>query len=174
MLANTAHNWRACVGGFAVVLLFVILGPSLMAQTGGRGALRGTATDPTGAPVAFAMVTTTSIDSGQTLPAATGTDGTYKFSLPPGNYRLRFESAGYKTVEIPAVKINGPWTVVQNCQLEADAQTPSSTTAEPAQKPAPSPSNNPAAPSLEDLHITPAQAKGDAKAQAKSRASIGC
>ncbi len=112
------------------------------------------------------MVTATSVDTGQVLPAATGTDGTYRFSLPPGNYRLTFESPGYKVVEIPAAKISGPWTVVQNCELEADAQTQSNTTAEPAQKPAPSPSNNPPEPSLEDLGITPAQAKGNAQAQA--------
>ena len=164
MLANIAHRSRTCVAGLAGVFLIVISAPSLMAQA--RGELTGTVTDPTGAPVAFAMVTTTSVDTGQVLPAATGTDGTYRFSLPPGNYRMTFESRGYKTVEIPAANVSGPWTVVQNCELEADAQTQSNTTTEPAQKPAPSPSNNPTEPSLEDLGITPAQAKGNAQAQA--------
>ncbi len=137
-----------------------------MAQTDETGALRGTVTDASGAPMAFAMVTATSVGTGRVQPAATGTDGTYKFSLPPGNYRLTFESPGYRMVEIPAAKISGPWTVVQNCELEADAQTQSNPTAEPAQKPAPNPSNNPAAPSLEDLGITAAQTKGSAQAQA--------
>ena len=68
--------------------------------------------------------------------------------------------------KISAATISGPWRVVQNCTLEADAQTQGNTTAEPAQKPAPSPSNNPQEPSLEDLGITPAQAKGNAQAQA--------
>jgi hypothetical protein len=135
-----------------------------MAQ--GVGELTGTVTDPAGAPVVFAMVTTTSVGTGQVLPAATRMDGTYKFSLPPGNYRLTFESPGYKTVEISAAKISVIKTVVQDCKLEADAQTQNNTTEEPAQKRAPSPSNNPAAPSLEDLGITPDQAKGNAKAQA--------
>jgi hypothetical protein len=135
-----------------------------MAQSGAKGALRGTVTDPTGAPVAFALVTTTSLDTGQVQPAATGTDGTYKFSLPPGNYRLTFESAGYKPVEIAAATISGPWSVVRNCAFEADDQTPSGATAEPAQNPVPP--SNPTAPSLEDLGISPSQVKGDPKAQA--------
>ena len=58
----------------------------------------GTVTDRTGAPLAFAMVTTTSVDTGHMLPAATGLDGTYRFNLPPGNYRLSFEYPGYKVV----------------------------------------------------------------------------
>jgi hypothetical protein len=135
-----------------------------MAQ--GTGALIGTVTDPTGTPVAFAMVTTTSVDRGQVLPAATGTDGTYNFRLPPGNYYMRLECRGYKTVEIPSATVNENETVVLDRKLEADAQTQSNTTAEPAQKPAPSPSNNTPEPSLEDLGLTPAQTKGSAQAQA--------
>jgi len=134
-----------------------------MAQ--GRGKLIGTVTDPNGTPVAFAMVTTTSLDTGQALPAATGMDGTYRFSLPPGTYRLKFESAGYRIVEIPSAKVGWPWTVVKNCELEADAQSNSNTTTA-AQKPATAPTNNPTEPSLEDLGITPAQAKGSAQTQA--------
>ena len=165
MLRNTAHNWRACVGGLAVVCLFVTLAPSLVAQTDGTGALTGTVIDPSGAPVAFAMVTATSADTGQVRPGATGTDGTYKFSLPPGNYTMRFECRGYKTVEIPSATINENEMVVLDRKLEADAQT-NSNTATPPQKQTTAPSNNPAAPSLEDLGITPAQAKGSAQAQA--------
>jgi hypothetical protein len=79
---------------------------------------------------------------------------------------MTVESTGYKPVEFPAAEVNAPWTVVRNCELEAEAQAQNNTTAAPAQKQAPSPSTNPQEPSLEDLGITPAQAKGDAKAQA--------
>ena len=164
MRANIPHRSRTCVAGLGSVFLFVVLAPSLRGQ--GVGELTGTVTDPTGTPLAFAMVTATSVETGQVLPAATGTNGTYSFSLPPGNYRMTFESSGYKAVEFPAAKVSAPWTVVRNCTLEADAQTQGNTTAEPAQKPAPSPSNNPQEPSLEDLGIAPAQAKGNAQAQA--------
>jgi hypothetical protein len=164
MLANIAHHRRACVAGLAGVCLFVILTPSLKAQ--GKGALIGTVTDPTGTPVAFALVTTTSVDTGQVLPAATQTNGTYKFSLPPGNYRLMFESPGYRVVGIPAAKIGLIKPTVQNCVLEEDAQNKGDTSASPPQQPPTPPSSNPTEPSLEDLGITPAQAKGNAQAQA--------
>jgi hypothetical protein len=165
MLRNTAYNGRCHVRGLVVVCLFVTLAPSLMAQTDGTGALTGTLIDPSGAPVAFAMVTATGVDSGRVQPAATGTDGTYKFSLPPGDYTMRFECRGYKSVEIASATVNENQTVVLDRKLEVDAQT-NSNTAAPAQQPATTPSNNPTAPSLEDLGITPAQAKGSAEAQA--------
>ena len=164
MLANIAHRSRTCLAGLAGAFLIVTSGPSLMAQA--MGQLIGTVTDPAGTPMAFTMVTTTSVESGYVLPAATGTDGTYRFSLPSGNYRIKFESRGYKTVEIRAANVSGPWTVVENCEPEAVAQTQSNTTAEPAQKTAPSPSSKPTEPSLEDLGITPSQAKGNAREQA--------
>ena len=165
MQANAARNWRARVGGLAVVCLFVTLAPSLVAQTDGTGALTGTVIGPSGGPVAFAMVTATSADTGQVRPGATGTDGTYKFNLPPGNYTMRLECRGYKTVEIPAPTINENQTVVLDRKLEADAQT-NSNTATPPQNQTTAPPNNPTAPSLEDLGITPDQAKGNPQAQA--------
>src|SRR5208337_2725110 len=101
MRTSTAHSGRGGVRVIALVCLFAALAPSLMAQMDGRGALAGTVTDPSGAPVAFAMVTATSIDTGQARPEVARTDGTYEFSLPPGKYLVKFESAGYKTAEIP-------------------------------------------------------------------------
>ena len=158
----TKFAGRRCVflRVFAVIFLSSFLAQSLRAQVAGE--LAGTVTDATGAPMAFALVTTTSVETGRVLPAATRMDGTYRLALPAGNYQITFESPGYKTVEYSA-KVNPPWKVIENCQLEEDGQAPSS---EPAQKPATSPSNNPQEPSLEDLGITPEQAKGSAKTQA--------
>ena len=166
MLTSTAYDWRGGVRSLVVVSLLVTLAPSLLAQTYGTGALTGTVSDPSGAPVAFAMVTATSVATGQERPAATGTDGTYRFGLPPGNYRVSFESAGYEAVEIPSATINVTETTVLDRKLEAEAQTQSDSTAAPAQKPAPTPSEKPTAPSLEDLGISPAQAQGNPAAQA--------
>ena len=164
MLPDILYPNRVCVTVLSGFFLFLISTPSLTAQ--GTGELMGTVTDRTGSPLAFANVTTTSVDTGRMLPAATGADGTYRFKLPPGNYRLSFEYPGYKVVEFSAATIRGPWRVVRNCTLEADAETQGDTAADPAQKPPPSPSNNPQEPSLEDLGITPAQAKGNTQAQA--------
>lgn len=106
---------RRCICAVGLAGALALVAPSLLAQSTGK--LAGTVTDPEGAPVAFAMVTTISMNTGFVLPAATGTNGTYRFNLPAGKYRVRVESAGYKQVEIAAVSIGGPWTVVRNCDL---------------------------------------------------------
>lgn len=161
---RTPHIGRGLVKALVVVCLFVPSTTSLTAQMDSKGALTGRVTDPSGAPVAFALVTATSIDTDQVRPAATGTDGTYRFSLPPGNYEMRFESAGYQTLEIPSARVNVTKAAVLDEELEADTQT--NTTAARPQNPPPAPSPKPTAPSLEDLGISPTQATGNPQYQA--------
>jgi hypothetical protein len=164
MVVDIACAKRPCFAGLAGAFLIVVLAPSLMAQAVGE--LRGTVTDQAGTPVAFAFVTATNVETGRTLPAATAPDGSYRLGLPPGNYRVTFESRGYEMQEIPAATVTPLSTVVGNCVLAPVEQTQSNTAAEPAQKTAASPSNKPQEPSLEDLGITPSQAKGNAREQA--------
>ena len=164
MLAKIARRYRTCLAGLAGALLIIIWAPSLMAEV--MGELTGTVTDPAGAPVAFAFVTTTNVVTGHALPAATGMDGNYRFTLPSGNYRIKFESRDFETQEIPEAVVSASSRVIENCVLEAVAQSQSNITADPAQKTAPSPSGKPAEPSLEDLGISPSQAKGNAREQA--------
>src|SRR5579863_8673460 len=123
MLRNSLPGWRNDFRGLVVVCLFITMARPLMAQAAGTGALAGTVTDSSGIPVAFAMVTATNIDTGRMLPEIARTDGTYNVNLPPGNYRVRFESAGYKTAEIPSARINLTGTAVLDGKLEANAQT---------------------------------------------------
>src|ERR1035438_2266516 len=93
-------NWLAAVS------LFVVLAPSLMAQTSATGALTGTVTDPTGAVVPNVTVTATNTDTGQVRAVMTGADGSYNFGLlSPGTYRVKFEATGFKGVEIPSVAV---------------------------------------------------------------------
>ncbi len=111
-----------------VVLILVVLisGTNLMAQTASTGALTGRITDPSGAAVPNATVTATSVDTSQTRTTMTEADGTYKFSLlPPGNYRLRIEANGFKAVEIPSLTVLVTETEVMDRALEvgATAQT---------------------------------------------------
>ena len=164
MVVNITHGRRTCFAGLAGAFLIVTSAPSLMAQAVGK--LAGRVTDSAGTPVAFAFVSATNVETGRALPAATGTDGSYRLSLPPGNYRIKFESHGYEAVEIVAANVSALTTVVENCKLEPVGQTQSDTTAESAQKTSPSPANQPQEPSLEDLGITPSQAKGNAREQA--------
>ena len=164
MVLNMAGALRPCFAGLAGAFLIIMSAPLLTAQAVGE--LTGAVTDPAGTPVAFAFVTATNLETGRALPAATATDGSYRFNLPSGNYRIKFESRGYEMLEIPAASVTALSTVVENCELAPVEQTQSNITAEPAQKTAPTPSNKPQEPSLGDLGITPSQAKGNASEQA--------
>ncbi|MFZ0535620.1 MAG: carboxypeptidase-like regulatory domain-containing protein [Candidatus Sulfotelmatobacter sp.] len=138
--------------------------PPLIAQTS-TGIIKGTVSDESGKAVANASVTATSIDTGQNQTANTGPDGTYKMELPAGNYRLTFESAGFKKFELSA-------TVGGNVPGVVDAKLKQG---EPANgNPAPTqqenlpnaPSSSTTAPSLSDLGLTPEQTQGNAREQA--------
>src|SRR5277367_3314889 len=90
----------------ASAILF--LGPSrTQAQTGPTGAMTGTVTDPSGHAIANVLVTATNRGSGQAREETTGADGVYRFSqLLPGEYRVKFTAAGFKSADIESVTIN--------------------------------------------------------------------
>jgi hypothetical protein len=95
-----------------------------MAQTAATGALSGVVTDASGAVVAGVTVTATNTGTGQSRTATTGANGSYNIGLlPPGDYRVKFAAAGFKTVEIPSVNINVTETPVVNYQLEVGTQS---------------------------------------------------
>jgi hypothetical protein len=106
-----------------IVLLSTIASVSLHAQTAGTGALTGTVRDATGAVIPGASVTATNADTAQERATATGADGSYRFTLlPPGTYRVRFAAAGFKSVEVPEVKVNVTETPVLDRSLEVGGQ----------------------------------------------------
>ncbi len=166
MLRKIFRNRHSGVPGLVfLACLSVAFAPPLIAQTAGMGALTCRVTDASGNTVANATVTATSTDNGQIRSATTGTDGTYKFdSLPPGNYRLKFEAAGFKTLEISSVTVNGTATAVLDEKL--DAGEPIS--AKPAsQDDLPNaPSSTKAALSLSDLGLSAEQTQGNPREQA--------
>jgi Carboxypeptidase regulatory-like domain len=105
---------------FAALFGFVA---SSHAQTSATGALTGTVTDPSGGVVAGAKVTLTSAATGQVRSTTTESDGSYKFSLiPPGNYKLTFAAAGFKTADVPSVTVNVTETPVLNFKMEVGGQ----------------------------------------------------
>jgi hypothetical protein len=165
MLRNIFRIWRSSVMDFILGCLLVALTPSLMAQAAGTGALTGKVTDTSGRVVADAGVTATSGDSGKAQTATTGTDGTYRFNaLPPGNYRVKFEAAGFNAVEIPSTTVDGTQTAVLDGKLEQIDSKP--TPAQQENLPN-APSSGTTAPSLQDLGIPPEQTQGSVQDQAR-------
>lgn len=160
------NAWGSSVSGFLVASLFAISAPSLIAQTAGIGALRGRVTDASGGVVANATVTATSIETGQTQSATTGPDGGFKLDLSPGNYRLKFQAAGFKTLEIPSVTVSGNEAAVFNEKLEAEAQSTGKPTPAQQENLPNAPSSSTTAPSLEDLGLSPEQTRGNPHEQA--------
>ena len=139
--------------------------PPLIAQTATE-VVRGTVSDENGKTVANVTVTATRTDSGQKQTANTGSDGRYQLDLPPGNYRLMFEAAGFKTFEISSATVDGTEPGVFDGKLQrsepADG-TPARTQEENLPN---APSSSTTAPSLSDLGLSPEQTQGNPREQA--------
>jgi len=153
----------------AVLLVFLLsqLSLSLLAQSADTAILRGTLTGASGAPVANAIVTATNVKNGQTRSATTEADGAFKFdALAAGQYRLKFEAAGFKTLEISSGTLNrADITVLDEKLAASEPNTPEHTPAQ--QEPLPNAASSGAtAPSLSDLGLTPEQTQGNAREQA--------
>src|ERR1700727_1156862 len=166
MLRKICRNRRKGFPGLVFLLCISFASTlSLMAQTT-TGVVRGTVSEESGKAVANASVTATSIDTGQKQSANTGPDGTYKLDLPPGNYRLAFEAAGFKTLEISSATINGTVPEVLNAKLEKGEQVSDKpATTQPESLPN-APSSSTTAPSLSDLGLSPEQTQGSPREQA--------
>ena len=92
------------------------------AQTASTGAVAGTVTDPSGAIMADAKVTLTSLATNQVRTATTGRSGDYKFTfLPPGNYTLDFSAPGFNAATVASVTVNVAETETINQTLAVGA-----------------------------------------------------
>ncbi len=169
MWRTILRNLHSCPRGVVGACLFFGLAPSLMAQTAGTGVLRltGRVTDASGGVVANVTVTATRVDNGEMRRATSGTDGSYKVDgLTPGEYRLKFEAAGFKTLEIPSTTVNETETAVLDEKLEAGEPI--------SEKPAPAqednlpnaPSSTKTQPSLQDLGFPAEQTQANPREQA--------
>jgi hypothetical protein len=105
-----------------MVWLAVATSP-VLAQSAGTGALTGTVTDPTASVIGNATITVTNTETNQARTVVTGPDGTYRFPLlPPGNYRVKFAAAGFKTAEVGPVTVNVTETPVLDRTMEVGQQ----------------------------------------------------
>ena len=162
---------RICRGAsaFPSVLAFGLLvqfAPSLMAQTATTGVLRGSVTDTSGRVVANAVVTATNMDTEQTQNVTTGADGSYRFDLPPGNYRVNLKAPGFKTIEVPSVTVGGAEATVLDGKLDMGEEVNGNPASMQHENLPNAPSSSSTAPSLSDLGISPEQTQGNAREQA--------
>jgi len=92
---------RIRVQGFIstiLVALLAVVAPHLAAQSILTGDVVGTVTDPSGAVVSGATVTLSSVDTGSTQTAKTGSTGGFRFPLvKPGQYKLSVTATGFRT-----------------------------------------------------------------------------
>jgi hypothetical protein len=110
----------------AATVLFVVLmycAPAFAQTTISTGSIVGTVTDPTGAVVPGAAITITNRATGQPIHATTTGAGTYTSGpLLPGDYTVRVEAQGFKSVEVPLTVQVGV-TSTANVTLEVGQTT---------------------------------------------------
>src|SRR5262249_16924971 len=89
-------------------------------------ALNGTVTDATGSVVPRASVTVTSISTGYARSVLTGDNGTYVITdVPPGNYEVSAEAAGFKKAVISNVRLYVGQAATTDIHLEVGQVTDS-------------------------------------------------
>ncbi|MFZ0594954.1 MAG: carboxypeptidase regulatory-like domain-containing protein, partial [Bryobacteraceae bacterium] len=104
-----------------VVLLLVSLVPRLNAQQS-LAAINGTVTDESGAVVAGATITLTSVESGVTRTSVTNGSGNYVFvDVLPAAYSMRVTKEGFSTVNQPQFTMYVNQTATFNFHLTVGA-----------------------------------------------------
>jgi len=84
------------------ILLLTFTASGLAQTTISTGSIQGTVLDPSNALVSGAKVTITNKATGQVLTTTTNSAGTYTSgALIPGDYVVRVEQSGFKSVELP-------------------------------------------------------------------------
>jgi hypothetical protein len=78
----------------------------VLGQTVSTGAIAGTVSDPSNAVIAGVNITATEKATGFKRTATSDESGGYRLNLlPPGDYQLRFEAKGFKSVVPPEVRV---------------------------------------------------------------------
>jgi hypothetical protein len=102
--------------------LALVLAPGALAQ-GITGSITGTVTDPSGAAIAGATVTTREVETNAVRTVTTSDIGTYTVTqLLPGHYSVKVDKGAYKTYEQKAITIQIDQVVLVNAQLQIGSQ----------------------------------------------------
>ena len=95
--------------------------PPASAQTGGAttGAITGKVTDATNAVMPGVTVTIASPSMQGVRTAVTNEEGNYRFpSVPPGDYKITYELAGFSTVVREGIRVGLGFTATVNIELK--------------------------------------------------------
>ena len=106
-----------------LALIFVFIVPSLNAQVSG-GVIRGETRDSSGAAVANAKITITSVASGFEMVTQSSSEGIYVSpTLTPGDYKIAAEGSGFKKEVFGPVTVQVNQTVTANFSLVPGANS---------------------------------------------------
>ena len=112
----------------AMVVCVLALLPGVALGQAVYGSIFGTVTDPSGAAIAGAKVTITSVEKATKGEATTNDAGNYAVThLIPGRYDVRAEHTGFKAFEAKAVQVVADTSVRVDAQLAIGAVTESVT-----------------------------------------------
>ena len=107
-LSNLSTSTRGFYVSFLLLLFALFAGSSVArAQLAGKGELKGTVTDPSGAVVPNATVTAVQTTTGQSITRTTNSSGLYDISpLDPGIYTVTVEAQGFRKQTQGDVHVN--------------------------------------------------------------------
>jgi len=109
-----------------LLVLFCLIGSTVMLAQSTGGRVVGRVADPSGAVLAGVKVTLTNEATGVSRSAQTNSSGDYVFvEVPPGNYRVEFEQTGFKknVQKEVTVEVNGVVTLNSTLQVGAAQET---------------------------------------------------
>lgn len=98
-----------------VVLVFCVAIPALCQSE--RGNITGMVKDPTGAVIAGAEVTATSLATNVQTRTQTTAAGDYNIPVPPGDYKITVTTSGFKSYERPSITVATATTVRLDAEL---------------------------------------------------------
>jgi hypothetical protein len=116
---NAEH--RRAIRLASAAACFALHASLVTAQTVGAltGAINGSVSDTTGAALPRVTIVVSGASLMGTRTTVTNTDGLYRFpALAPGDYRLAFTLAGFKTVEREAIHFSGGFAATVNVEME--------------------------------------------------------
>jgi len=115
---------KALLLSFATLLILLVVPKPIPAQTPGTGAIVGTITDPSGARVSDAHVRVINNATDFSRESSTTADGIFRCTLlPPGNYSLTIEAAGFETLSSPGISVLSSSTTSIDFKLQIGTST---------------------------------------------------